>query len=184
VHRPAIYPGLADQTVFITGGGSSIGAAITAGFAGQKAKVAFVHIAETQSRAMCSQVERETGRTPLFIPCDIRNIKTLQAAIEQTRKSLGDVGVRVNNAANDDRHAVEKVTVKYWDERMALNLRPMFVLCRPSGAAADEAAWRRLDYKLRLDQLDGDAGRLSSLCHGQVRSSWADANARPRFRVV
>ena len=126
MHRPAIFPGLADQTVFITGGGSGIGAAITAGFAGQKAKVAFVDIAEKQSRATCSQVERETGRRPLFIPGDIRNIKTLLAAIEQTRKSLGDVGVLVNNAANDDRHTVEKVTVEYWDERMALNLRPMF----------------------------------------------------------
>jgi len=126
VHRPAIYPGLADQTVFITGGGSGIGAAITAAFAGQKAKVAFVDIAERQSRATCSRVERETGRKPLFIPCDIRNIKALQEAIEQTRKSLGDIGVLVNNAANDDRHAVQKVTVEYWDERMALNLRPMF----------------------------------------------------------
>jgi hypothetical protein len=69
VHRPAIYPGLADQTVFITGGGSGIGAAITAGFAGQKAKVAFVDVAERQSRATCSQMESETGRRPLFIPC-------------------------------------------------------------------------------------------------------------------
>lgn len=126
MHQPAIYPGLAGKTVFITGGGSGIGAAITAGFTGQKAKVAFVDIAERQSRATCSYVENETGTRPLFIPCDIRDTKALRAAIEQTRKRLGDIGVLVNNAGNDQRHTAEKVTVDYWDERMALNLRPMF----------------------------------------------------------
>ena len=32
----------------------------------------------------------------------------------------------VNNAANDQRHAYEDVTVEYWDERMATNLRHQF----------------------------------------------------------
>ena len=126
VHQPAIYPGLAGKTVFITGGGSGIGAAITTGFAGQKTKVAFVDIAEEPSRLLCDRLESETGTKPVFIACDIRDIKALQAAIEQTRRELGDISVLVNNAANDQRHRVEDVTVELWDERMALNLRPMF----------------------------------------------------------
>ena len=32
----------------------------------------------------------------------------------------------VNNAANDQRHNYEDVTVEYWDERMATNLRHQF----------------------------------------------------------
>ena len=32
----------------------------------------------------------------------------------------------VNNAGNDDRHRSEDVTVEYWDERMAVNLRHQF----------------------------------------------------------
>ena len=32
----------------------------------------------------------------------------------------------VNNAANDQRHKLEDVTVEYWDERMATNLRHQF----------------------------------------------------------
>jgi NAD(P)-dependent dehydrogenase (short-subunit alcohol dehydrogenase family) len=34
--------------------------------------------------------------------------------------------VVVNNAANDQRHQVEEVTVDYFDERIAINQRPMF----------------------------------------------------------
>ena len=77
MHQPAIYPSLAARTVFITGGGGGIGAAITAGFAGQKSKVAFVDIDEPASRALLERVARETGNTPLFIPTDIRDVKAL-----------------------------------------------------------------------------------------------------------
>ena len=82
MHQPAIYPSLASRTVFITGGGSGIGAAITAGFAGQKSKVAFVDIDEAASRALIASVEQETGNKPLFIPADIRDVKALRAAVE------------------------------------------------------------------------------------------------------
>jgi D-xylose 1-dehydrogenase len=126
MHQPALYPGLSGKTVFITGGGSGIGAAITAGFAGQRAKVAFVDIAEAPSQALAARLREETGAEPLFIACDIRDVEALQAAIERTRATLGDIGVLINNAANDQRHTVEETTVAYWDERLALNLRPMF----------------------------------------------------------
>ena len=38
----------------------------------------------------------------------------------------GPIRALVNNAANDDRHRVEGVSVDYWDERMAVNLRHQF----------------------------------------------------------
>ena len=126
MHQPAIYPGLAGKAVFITGGGSGIGAALTRGFAGQKARVAFVDIDLEASRALVADVAGETGITPLFIPCDIRDIAALQAAVEQVRREVCDIAVLVNNAANDQRHPVEEVTPAYWDERMAVNLRPSF----------------------------------------------------------
>lgn len=37
-----------------------------------------------------------------------------------------DIGVLVNNAGRDDRHSIESVTVEFWDERLAVNLRHRF----------------------------------------------------------
>jgi D-xylose 1-dehydrogenase len=124
--RTSSYAGLADKTVFITGGGSGIGAAFTRAFAGQGARVAFVDIAEEASRALADQIRKETGTAPLFIGCDLHDIPALQAAIEKIRVALGDIGVLINNAGNDDRHTMEQVTPAYWDERIAVNLRHMF----------------------------------------------------------
>src|SRR5258708_13363597 len=120
------YAGLAGKTVFITGGGSGIGAAFTRGFAGQGARVAFVDIAEEASRALVADIQKETGTAPLFITCDIRDIAALQAAIEKIRVELGDIGLLINNAGNDDRHKMEVVTPEYWTARIASNLRHMF----------------------------------------------------------
>ena len=51
VSEYAIYPSLKDRSVFITGGGSGIGAALVRHFAAQGAKVAFVDIAVAGERA-------------------------------------------------------------------------------------------------------------------------------------
>ena len=124
--RPSSYAGLTDKTVLITGGGSGIGAAFTRGFAGQGARVGFVDIAEEASRALVAQIQKEARTAPLFIACDLRDIAALQAAIDKIRAELGDIGVLINNAGNDDRHTMEQVTPAYWDERIAVNLRHMF----------------------------------------------------------
>jgi NAD(P)-dependent dehydrogenase (short-subunit alcohol dehydrogenase family) len=122
----AIYPSLKGRVVFITGGGSGIGASLTRAFAAQGAKVGFVDIAEEESRALVQSVGDATGNAPLFLPCDIRDIAALQGAAAEVARQLGTVNVLVNNAANDQRHAVETVTPDFWDDRMAINLRPMF----------------------------------------------------------
>lgn len=127
MHRPAIYPDLAEKTVFITGGGSGIGAALVEGFVAQGARVGFVDIAEEPSRALVARLSNGgSGRAPLYIPCDIRDVAALKAAVARTGAELGDLAVLMNNAANDERHAVLDVTPEYWDERMAINQRPMF----------------------------------------------------------
>ncbi|HKJ95880.1 MAG TPA: SDR family oxidoreductase [Gammaproteobacteria bacterium] len=120
----AIYPSLEGRVVFITGGGTGIGAAMTRAFCAQRARVAFVDIAETESRALVDDIGGD--HAPLFIPCDLRDIPALQASIERVRRELGPVGALVNNAANDDRHDLESVTLDYWNERIAINQRPMF----------------------------------------------------------
>ena len=120
--RLASYPSLQDKVVFVTGGGSGIGAAIVEGFVRQGAKVGFVDIDESASNALVEKL-KGTGLAPHFIRCDVRDIEQLRAAIKTVQSEFGDIGVLVNNAARDDRHSIESVTVEFWDERIAVNLR-------------------------------------------------------------
>jgi NAD(P)-dependent dehydrogenase (short-subunit alcohol dehydrogenase family) len=116
----ARYPDLAGRTVLVTGGGSGIGAAFVRAFAGQGCNVGFVDIAEAPSRAL---VEALAPARVAFERCDVRDIPALKRAIASLADALGPVTVLVNNAARDDRHAMMDVTVEYWDENQAVNLR-------------------------------------------------------------
>jgi NAD(P)-dependent dehydrogenase (short-subunit alcohol dehydrogenase family) len=124
-HRLAIYPSLKDKVVFVTGGGSGIGAAVVEGFVRQGGKVGFVDIDEDASNRLVRKL-KGGGPVPRFIHCDVRDIEQLRAAISAVQSGFGDIGVLVNNAARDDRHSIESVTVEYWDERLAVNLRHKF----------------------------------------------------------
>ena len=122
----AHYPSLRHRVVFITGGGTGIGASLVEHFCAQGASVAFVDIAEDDSRALAERIAGTGAPVPLFLPCDLRDIDALHAAIAEAEARLGPVRVLLNNAADDTRHLVEDVTVEYWDDRMAVNLRHQF----------------------------------------------------------
>ena len=117
---------LEGKSALVTGGGSGIGAAIVESFLDQGARVAFIDIAEAASRKLCEELRAQYGAAPLFVPCDIADIAALRAAIARVARELGDIAVLVNNAANDARYDWKDVSPEYWDERMAINLRPMF----------------------------------------------------------
>ena len=122
----AIYPSLKDRAVFVTGGGSGIGASIVEHFCAQGSKVAFVDIAREASEALVKAIAGKGLPAPLFIACDITDIAALQKAIGEAKQKLGPIRVLVNNAAHDQRHAIDTVTPEYWDERYAVNLKHQF----------------------------------------------------------
>jgi len=122
----ARYPSLRDARVFITGGGSGIGACLVEAFARQGSRVAFVDVAEAASQALVQKLTAEGLAAPWWRVCDVTNVASLQAAIREGAQALGDFTVLVNSVANDDRHATMDVTPEYWDQRMAINQRPAF----------------------------------------------------------
>ena len=121
----ARYPSLVDRVVFVTGGGSGIGAAIVEAFARNDARVAFVDIQVDASEALVKSLG-DAVPTPLFIKCDLLDIDALRGAIARVRAEVGPVSVLVNNAANDDRHKLDEVTPDRWDRALNVNLRHQF----------------------------------------------------------
>lgn len=138
VEGRASYPSLKDRRVIVTGGGSGIGESIVEAFAAQGAHVAFVDIADGPSHALVSRLATISAHTPIYARCDLTDLDTLAATFARFEQELGGVDILINNAANDDRHALEDVTPAYWDNRINVNLRHQFF-----GARAVIPAMRR-----------------------------------------
>jgi NAD(P)-dependent dehydrogenase (short-subunit alcohol dehydrogenase family) len=118
----AIYSDLAGRTVFISGGGSGIGAAFVRAFAAQGCAVGFVDVADEPSQALAAAL----GDRVRYWRCDVRDIPALRATLGALADAFGPVTVLLNNAARDDRHAFADVTPEYWDENLSVNLRHHF----------------------------------------------------------
>ncbi len=120
------YTDIEKAAVFITGGGSGIGASFVKAFAAQGCRVAFVDIDDSQSSQLCEDVEALSGTRPLFQHCDVSNIADLQQAIARANAEFGGIGVLINNAASDRRFELQAISPKDWDQSMNINLRPHF----------------------------------------------------------
>ncbi|GAB5437122.1 SDR family NAD(P)-dependent oxidoreductase [Falsiruegeria mediterranea] len=151
-----VYDDLSGASVFITGGGSGIGASLTEGFLRQGAKVGFV--GRSDASAFVDQMERETGNRPLFVQCDITDIAALQAAIDTCADTHGPITVLVNNAANDQRHATLDVDEAFWDWSQAVNLKAYFFACQAVIAGMKTAGGGSIINFTSISYMMGNAG--------------------------
>lgn len=124
----AHYPSLKDRVVLVTGGATGIGESIVTNFVRQGSRVAFLDIQDEAACKLVDMLAEEGCPAPFYLHCDLTDVAALQRAVEQVVAALGTVDVLVNNAANDERHAIEEVTTEYWDRSIATNLRPQFFM--------------------------------------------------------
>ena len=179
---PTRYASLENKVVFVTGGGSGIGASIVEHFCQQESRVVFVDIAAEPSMALVERIVESGARRPRFIECDLKDVVALRKTIEGVPDDLGPIRVLVNNAANDDRHEVSDVTPEYWDDRMAVNLRHQFFAAQAVYAQMKAAGGGSIinmgstSWRIGLGGMPGYTTAKAAIC-GLTRGSG------PRFRV-
>lgn len=151
----AHFSDLEGAHVFITGGGSGIGAALTEAFLTQGSNVSFVGRSDYSDFA--DAMQDKTGTRPLFIPCDVTDTKALHAAMDQAVADQGPLKVQINNAAADTRMDPAEITVEDWDAQIAVNLRHYFFACQKAAALMNDGGsiinFSSASYQIASEQL-------------------------------
>jgi Dehydrogenases with different specificities (related to short-chain alcohol dehydrogenases) len=120
------YTDLKNKRIFITGGGSGIGASIVEHFCEQGSDVYFVDINLKETNKLLKRIKKNKFRLPTFIECNLLDINKLEKIIQKIISINGPIHALINNAANDDRHTTDQVDEKYWQNRMDVNLKHYF----------------------------------------------------------
>jgi galactose dehydrogenase len=154
-----IYPDLQGASVFITGGGSGIGASLTEGFLRQGAKVAFCQ--RSDAGGFCDEMQAATGLRPLFLPCDVTDIEALRGVIAEAAAAHGPITVLVNNAANDKRHDTMAVDEAFWDWSQAINLKSYFFASQAVIAGMRAAGGGSIINFSSISYMMGNAGYVA-----------------------
>lgn len=122
--KNATFHDLKGASIYITGGGSGIGAELTDGFMAQGAKVAF--IGRSDASAFVAEMEAKHGVAPLFFQGDMTDTDGLKKSIAAAAEAHGPVDVLVSNAANDRRHNWLELSPEDWDFLLDVNLKAYF----------------------------------------------------------
>lgn len=85
--QPATFHDLNGASVYITGGGSGVGAALTDGFLAQGAKVAF--IGRSDASGFVDEMRHKHGRAPLFMQGDMTDTELLHATMQKAAEAHG-----------------------------------------------------------------------------------------------
>ena len=119
----AQYFDLKGKRALVSGGASGIGSSIVEHLCEQGVEVYFFDIDKKEAQKTIYRIKKKKFKIPTFVKCNIKKIQKYKTSILNIIKKKGPIDILVNNASNDQRHSLEEITEKYWDERMAINLK-------------------------------------------------------------
>ncbi|MES0863494.1 SDR family oxidoreductase [Ruegeria sp. SCPT10] len=153
--QPATFHDLNGASVYITGGGSGVGAALTDGFLTQGANVAF--IGRSDASAFVEEMREKHGRAPLFMQGDMTDTELLHATMQKAAEAHGPLDVLINNAANDKRHSLEESTTEFWDWMIEVNLKAYYFACQEAARQMQDKGGAIVNFS-SISYIMGNAG--------------------------
>ena len=117
------YFDLKNKRALISGGAAGIGSSIVEHLCEQGAEVYFFDIDKKEAKKTINKIKKKKFKIPILVNCNVKNIKKYKSSILKIIKKNGPIDILVNNASNDQRHSLEEITERYWDDRISLNLK-------------------------------------------------------------
>lgn len=119
-------PDLKDKVAVITGSSSGIGKGIAQHFVSLGASVVIHGLGAKETREVADHL-RIAGHEAVSFHGDLRDEHECRRLVQFAVESLGGVDILVNNAGDVSRGKLEDVSVEFWDNMMAVNLRAPFI---------------------------------------------------------
>ena len=109
---------LKNKIALVTGAGNGIGKACAIALAEAGASLIIVSRTKKDLDQVSKIIKKFRSKCISYV-CDVTKYSEIKSVIDSQKR----IDILVNNASNDQRHSLEKITEKYWDDRMAINLK-------------------------------------------------------------
>ena len=118
---------LTNRVALVTGGSRGIGAAIAKRLAADGANVAITYTKGADAAASVAKEIERNGAKAIAIQADATDAAAVEAAVEKTVATLGQLDVLVNNAGTAIPKKFEETTLEEIDHMFSLNVRGALV---------------------------------------------------------
>jgi len=116
----------AGKVVIVTGAGSGIGRACALQFAREGARVVVADIAAPAGGEVAEAI-RAAGGTAEFVPVDVASYESVQALVDETVRTHGQLDVMCNNAGVGNRPlSILELPVEEYERTVAVNQHGVF----------------------------------------------------------
>jgi 3-oxoacyl-[acyl-carrier protein] reductase len=141
---------LEEKIALVTGGSRGIGAAIAKRLAAEGANVAITYTKGADAAASVVKEIERVGRKAIAIQADATDADAVEAAVEKTVATFGQLDVLVNNAGTAIPKRFEETTLEELDRLIDINVRGVFV--------ATQAALKRMKSGGRIISIGSAVG--------------------------
>jgi 3-oxoacyl-[acyl-carrier protein] reductase len=148
---------LSVRTALVTGSTRGIGRAIAETLAGAGARVAVVG----RDAARAEEVASAIGGGAAGFACDVADIASVTALVENVEKSFGKLDILVNNAGLTRDNILFRLKDDDWDSVLDANLRGAFVAIRAASRGMMKRRWGRIINIASVVGIIGNKGQAN-----------------------
>jgi 3-oxoacyl-[acyl-carrier protein] reductase len=135
---------LKGRVALVTGSSRGIGRAIALALARAGANVAVNYLNRAaEAQAVESEILR-LGRKCICIQADVSSSSDVERLVKTAEEKLGAIDILVNNAGIARPQPIEEITERDWDEVIAANLKPCFLLTQAVLPRMRARKWGRI----------------------------------------
>ena len=118
---------LTDQVALVTGASRGIGKAIALGLAARGAVVVGTATTDAGARSISDYLGKTKGKG---VRLDVRDAPQIEALVDGVEKSLGGIGILVNNAGITQDNLTIRMKESEWDDVLDADLKSVFLLSK------------------------------------------------------
>ena len=120
---------LEGKVAFITGAASGIGKEIALEFAREGARIAIADLNKQAADAAAAEIE-QTGARAIGLAEDVTDEAQVEAAVQATIKTFGNIDILISNAGIQIVHPIEEFSFADWKKMLAIHLDGAFLTTR------------------------------------------------------
>jgi NAD(P)-dependent dehydrogenase (short-subunit alcohol dehydrogenase family) len=149
------------RVALVTGGARGLGRVIAEAYAEAGASVALTSREAGRAASSAAELAQQTGRRCIGFALDVRDQKSVEAAVANTLSELGGLHILVNNAGVNIREAIGDLKDESWETVIDTNLTGAMRCSRAAAEHLKAQRWGRIINVASMLATVGLAQRVS-----------------------